>query len=220
MAAPAYQAIKDYLVGQIRSGVWKEGDLVPSENDLARTFKVARMTVNRALRDLSADQVLIRVQGAGTYVGPPVYQSTLVEIRSIADEIRDRGHRHSAVVLVLEEVSEGPGAGFRSVVVHHEDGVPIQVEDRWVNPSLAPDYLDQDFTVTTPNEYLVRVAPLERVEYRIEARLPPDNIRERLEMESSEPCLLLHRRTFSKGLPASVADLWHPGNRFRFTGHF
>jgi GntR family histidine utilization transcriptional repressor len=220
VARPAYQAIKDYLVGQIRSGVWKEGDLVPSENDLVRTFGVARMTVNRALRDLSADQVLVRVQGAGTYVGPPVYQSTLVEIRSIADEIRDRGHRHSAVVLVLTKEPEGPGAGFRSVLVHQEDGVPIQVEDRWVNPALAPGYLNQDFTLTTPNEYLVRVAPLERVEYRIEARLPPDQIRQALTMDEGEPCLLLHRRTFSKGQAASVVDLWHPGNRFRFTGYF
>jgi GntR family histidine utilization transcriptional repressor len=39
-------------------------------------------------------------------------------------------------------------------------------------------------------------------------------------MDDAEPCLVLHRRTWSQGVVASVANLWHPGNRYRFTGHF
>ena len=41
-----------------------------------------------------------------------------------------------------------------------ENDQPIQVEDRHVNPEVAPDYLTQDFTSQTPNAYLMRVAPL------------------------------------------------------------
>ena len=93
-------------------------------------------------------------------------------------------------------------------------------EERWVVPALAPDYLAQDFTRTTPSEYLVRVAPLARVEYRIEARPASPALREALELEPDEPCLLLHRRTFSGGRAASIAELWHPGHRYRLAGHF
>ena len=93
MNAPAYQGIKDFILERIHSGEWAEGDLVPSENELAREFKVARMTVNRALRELTSEQVLTRVQGAGTFVARPKYESTLVAIRSISDEIAARGHR-------------------------------------------------------------------------------------------------------------------------------
>ena len=96
MSTPAYQEIKDHILTRIHSGEWKEGDQVPSENELAREFKVARMTVNRALRELTAEQILTRVQGAGTFVAQPRYESTLVEIRSISDEITARGHRHRA----------------------------------------------------------------------------------------------------------------------------
>jgi GntR family histidine utilization transcriptional repressor len=39
-------------------------------------------------------------------------------------------------------------------------------------------------------------------------------------MDDVEPCLVLHRRTWSQGVVASVANLWHPGSRYRFTGHF
>ncbi len=228
---PAYQAIKDHILARIDSGEWGEGSLIPSENELARQFNVARMTVNRALRELTDAQVLTRTKGAGTYVAPPKYQSTLVEIRSIAEEIRARGHQHSSIVLLLERMTASAtlatemqlAAGsevFHSCLLHLENDQPVQYEERWVNPALAPDYLAQDFTASTPNEYLVRVAPLQRVEYRIEATVPSASISQDLDMSLGEPALLLHRRTWSQGAVASVANLWHPGNRYQFTGHF
>ena len=99
MNSPAYQGIKDFILARIHAGEWGEGDQVPSENELAREFNVARMTVNRALRELTSEQVLTRVQGSGTFVARPKYESTLVAIRSISDEIVARGHRYQAKVL-------------------------------------------------------------------------------------------------------------------------
>lgn len=231
MNAPAYQEIKDFILARIDAGEWGEGDQVPSENELAREFKVARMTVNRALRELTSEQVLTRVQGAGTFVARPKYESTLVAIRSISDEIVARGHRYQARVLQLDatiaddeladEMQMNVGSPvFHSCVLHLENDEPVQLEQRWVNPAAAPEYALQDFSRTTPNQYLVRVAPLSRVEYRIEAAVPELQTRTHLEMDDTEPCLLLHRRTWSRGCVASVANLWHPGSRYRFTGHF
>ncbi|CAN7430689.1 histidine utilization repressor [Trinickia sp. LjRoot230] len=231
MNSPAYQGIKDFILARIHAGEWGEGDQVPSENELAREFKVARMTVNRALRELTAEQVLTRVQGAGTFVARPKYESTLVAIRSISDEIAARGHRHRASVLALgatvadaalaEEIQVKAGSPiFHSRLLHFENDEPVQLEERWVNPATAPDYALQDFTQITPNQYLVRVAPLSRVEYRIEAARPEPETRAHLAMADGEPCLVLHRRTWTRKLVASVANLWHPGERYRFTGHF
>lgn len=231
MNSPVYQGIKDFILARIHAGEWGEGDQVPSENELAREFKVARMTVNRALRELTAEQVLTRVQGAGTFVARPKYESTLVAIRSISDEIAARGHCHRASVLALgatvadaalaEEIQVKAGSPiFHSRLLHFENDEPVQLEERWVNPATAPDYALQDFTQITPNQYLVRVAPLSRVEYRIEAALPEPETRAHLAMADGEPCLVLHRRTWTRKLVASVVNLWHPGERYRFTGHF
>jgi GntR family histidine utilization transcriptional repressor len=231
MAAAAFQRIKDYLLAGIAAGEWREGERIPSEPELARRFQVARMTVNRAVTELAAEQVLSRARGSGTFVAPPRSESTLVEIRPISAEIAARGGAHAAAVLAQEAVkADGALAGelsvrrgarlFHSVLVHREDGRPIQLEERWVVPAAAPGYLAQDFTAVTPSEYLVQVAPLARVEYRIEARPPTPAAREALGLEPGEPCLLLHRRTFSRGRPASVAELWHAGSRYRLTGHF
>ena len=229
--APAYQQVKAHVLAQIHTGVWQEGDAIPGEEALAREFGVSRMTVNRALRELSDEQILERRQGSGTYVAQQKYQSTLVEIRNIADEIAARGHAHHSELHRLERVKAGealaqrlgvpPGSlVFHSVVVHFENGLPIQVEDRHVNPAVAPDYLAQDFATQTPNAYLMRVAPLEGVSFVIEAVLPPAAVAEMLTMASTEPCLVLHRQTRSQGKVASLASLWHPASRYRFAGAF
>jgi len=231
MSTPAYQQIKDYLLSEIQAGRWRAGDQVPSENELVKRFDVARMTVNRAVRELAAEGVLTRSQGAGTFVAATKYQSTLVDIKSIAEEIRARGHEHTAELLKLQAVKADTtlaaemglqvgAALFYSLILHRENGLPIQLEERWANPQLAPDYLKQDYSRITPNEYLTRAAPLSRVEYRIEARRPDRTAKARLAMDKDEPCLVLHRRTYSSGLVASVANLYHPAGRYQFSGHF
>jgi GntR family histidine utilization transcriptional repressor len=228
---PAFQLIKAHVLAQIHEGVWKEGDAIPGEEALAREFGVSRMTVNRAIRELSDEQIVERVQGSGTYVAQQKYQSTLVEIRNIADEIAARGHQHRSELHRLERMKAGEALGrrfglppehklYHSVVVHFENEQPIQVEDRHVNPNVAPDYLAQNFNSLTPNAYLMSVAPLQGVRFEIEANLPPANIREMLHMNAGEPCLLLHRQTQSMGQVASVADMWHPALRYRFAGSF
>jgi GntR family histidine utilization transcriptional repressor len=226
---PIFQQIKDYLLAQIGAGRWKEGDVIPSEQALVKLFGVSRMTVNRAVRELTAAQVLVRRQGAGTYVAPQKVQATLVEIRSIADEVRARGHGHRARVQILEpgvaddvlalQFDIEPGAQlYHSVIVHFENDIPIQVEDRWVNPACAPDYLAQDFTHLTPNEYLSRTAPLQGAVFSIEALAPPPAIAAMLAIAPSVPCLVLRRRTRALGRTATSATMWHPGHRYQFAG--
>lgn len=230
-ATPAFQRIKDHVLQQIQSGQWQQGQAIPSEAALAKQFNVARMTVNRALRELSDEQTLNRVQGSGTFVAQQKYQSTLVQLRNIADEISARGHQHRGELQRLERYKadtallrkfELTAANqlFHSVVVHFENDVPIQVEDRYVNPAVAPDYMAQDFGSQTPNAYLTRVAPLQGVKYAIEASMPSPEVAELLRMEITEPCLVLRRCTRSQGQVASVSALWHPASRYQFTGSF
>jgi GntR family histidine utilization transcriptional repressor len=226
---PIFQRIKDFLLAQIAAGAWIEGDVIPSEQALVKQFGVSRMTVNRAVRELSAEGVLTRRQGAGTYVAAQKFQATLLEIKSIADEVRARGHAHRSALQLLERGKAGDLLGkafdlppghelYHSVIVHFENGVPIQVEDRWVNPLCAPAYMEQDFTHTTPNEYLVRAAPLQAATYSIEALTPPREVAEMLAMDARQPCLVLKRQTRSAGRVASLATMWHPGHRYQFGG--
>ncbi|MGF6574343.1 transcriptional regulator, GntR family [Paraburkholderia fungorum] len=227
-AMPAYEQIKRYVIKRISDGDWKPGGLIPSEMELVKEFGVARMTVSRALRELTAERVVTRVQGSGTFVAPQRYESTVLEIRNIADEIAARGHRHSARVLKLEpgddpqalsSLALASGPVFHSCIVHFEEGEPIQYEDRYVNPKVFPDYLQQDFTVETPNHYMVRLAPIQRAEFRIYAQKPDAYVRRHLMMEIGEPCLQLWRRTWVGDEVATSVQLWHPASRFHLAGN-
>jgi len=228
---PLYERIKRGILAKIESGAWGRDQRIPSENELVRTLGVSRMTVNRAFSELADDGVLVRIHGVGTFVGGGAPLAPLMEIRNIADEIAGRGHRHSAVLLCREvalapaEIAAQFGVAtgrrlFHTIIVHAENDLPVQLEDRYVNPAEAPAYLDQDFTRVTPNQYLMGVAPLSEGEHLVEAVLAQDWECRHLRIEPAEPCLLVRRRTWSAGRLVSSARLLYPGSRYRLGGRF
>ena len=174
---------------------------------------------------------MTRVQGSGTRVAQLHRISSKLVIRDIHEEVVERGHVHSARVLhvAVERTtadlaqSLGLKAGawvFHSVMVHLENGVPIQHEDRYVNPTAAPDYLDTDFARTSPTLHLLQHAPLTEASYSIEACLPTTEEAKQLGIKRTEPCLVIRRRTVSGAHVASVARLVYPGSRYSFAGQF
>ena len=229
--APAYQQVKDHILERVLKGDWPEGARVPSENELTRTLGFSRMTVNRALRELTAEGWLTRTQGAGTFVAESRPQSAVLEIRNIADEIRERGHEHSSEIYQLGAVAapsveagllglEEGAKIFHSLILHYDNGLPVQLEDRFVNPAAAPDYLRQDFRRITPYEYLMKAAPLSEAEHVIQAIQPDPETARLLSVNPKAPCLLLKRRTWSGDKSVTFARLVHPGDRFQLWGRF
>ena len=230
-ALPAYQQVKAFIKAQVTTGAWRSGDAVPSESALQAQFGISRMTVNRALRELVVEGLVTRIQGSGTVVAQLNRITSRLAFRDIHEEILERGHRHSARVVLTESLRANASlaqtlklrAGsrvFHSVLVHCEDGVPIQFEDRLVNPAAAPDYLTVDFEQTTPTHYLLEKAPLTEASYSIEAGLPTAQEARCLGLGAGEPCLVMTRCTVSGAHVASLARLVYPGLRYSFHGKF
>jgi GntR family histidine utilization transcriptional repressor len=230
MSEPKYLEIKRFIIGNIEQSIWAENQRVPSENELSREFSVSRMTARRALQELSDEGVLTRTKGSGTYVAELKSQSSLLEIRNIADEVRERGHQYScrqsylgqvtapkAVCIALEKPIET--SLYYSELIHLENDTPIQLEMRYVNPELVPDYLKQDFTKVTPHGYLCDVAPLTEASHTVEAILPGKSTMQSLQIAATEPCLRVIRRTWSTQGVVSYALLTYPGSRYRLGGH-
>lgn len=228
-AQPRYRQVKEHVLKLIHGGKLKPHDRVPSENELVEALGVSRMTANRALRELSEDGYVVRLAGVGTFVSDTRPHSDVLRVRNIAHEIRARGHEHSARIIALEEVAADqrlveklevrPGDTlFHSLILHLESGHPIQLEDRYVCPTLAPNYLSMDFTKITPNMYLTKVAPLHTAEHVIRAMMPTQKVRRLLKMGKTEPCLVIRRRTWSGGRPVSLAELSHPGSTYELIG--
>lgn len=228
---PQYLKLKHYILRHVTNGDWPPLSRIASENDLVAKFGVSRMTVNRALRELTDAGVVTRVQGVGTFVAGPKAESALFEVRSIRDEILARGQNHTVDVLICEPVSARPTTArqfglptgaelFHSRLLHLADGQPLQLEDRFVNPVCAPDYLDIDFQVEIPHQYLMRAAPLQRAEHVIEAEAANKRLARVLCIDPGDPLLTLSRRTWSRDHVASYVRLTHPAGKYRFVGSF
>jgi len=226
-----YATVKASLKQRIAQGGWQPGTRLPSERELVQQFGCARMTVRRALRELEEEGLIERRQGSGSFVAELHPISNLLRVRDIADEIAERGHVHGTRVLGLsQDAADAPlaaamrlGVGapvFRAQLVHLENGVPIQFEDRHVNPALAPDLLAHDFTRVTPSFVLFEHAPLTEAEQVVEATLATPALARLLEVAVGSALLMVSRRTVSQGTVASVARLYHPGARYRLVGSF
>jgi GntR family histidine utilization transcriptional repressor len=229
-AAP-YVRVKQHLKEGLAAGRWPPGALMPSEAELVAEFGVSRMTVNRALRELQVEGMVSRTQGVGTFAAPLHRVSSTLTIRDLHEEIEARGHRHHAQVHQLRsEKAPAPLAKqlglptgarvFHSLIVHHENGVPLQCEDRYVNPACCPGYLEADFHTTTPTQLLFETTALWRAQYAIEAATATAEEARLLGIGARDPCLVVTRRTFTRDAPITIARLVHPGTRYLLQGEF
>ena len=230
-SSPPYAKVKQHLKDGLAGGRWPAGALMPSEAELVAQFGVSRMTVNRALRELRSEGLVERTQGVGTFAAPLHRVASTLTIRDLHEEIESRGQHHRAEVHVAREERAPPAladrlglkAGarvFHTLIVHRCNDVPLQCEDRYVNPAFAPDYLKTDFTRTTPTHYLLEVAPFWEADYAIEASAPTAEEARLLEIGEHDPCLVVVRRTHGRNAPITIARLVHPGHRYAIEGRF
>lgn len=222
---PMYQQIKDAIGEKIKHGEWLPGEMIPSENQLADSLGMSRMTINRPFRELTSEGLLRRVHGLGTFVAEPARRAHLIELVSIAEEIEQQGKTHKAEVLSHETVEADQSMSermqlelgdklFRIELVHYQDDVPIQLETRYVNPSLLPGFIKVDFSMTTTTEYLISQITPEELEHVVQAVVPDDFIAKQLDIPMTEPCLKLRRRTWKNNQVVTSADLIYPSSRY------
>ena len=222
---PIYQQIIKSIQQKIASGEWTAGQKLPSENDLVAALEVSRMTINRALRELTQQGLINRVHGLGSFVAETPRHASLIELQDIALEIEQRGKRHAARVLALQtveanaEVAGQMGLAVATPVyylaaVHLQDDIPLQLEMRYVSPQAMPEFINQDFTHSTSTAYLLKQFQPDEMEHIVRARLADAFTCEQLLMNPGEPCLQLMRRTWRNDQVITYVTLTYPGDRY------
>jgi GntR family transcriptional regulator len=140
--SPLYQQIKALITQSLQSGEWKPGELIPSEVELAGRFKVSQGTVRKAIDELSAENLVVRRQGKGTFV------ATHHEARAHFRFLRlmpDVGEAHAGESRIMEvkrlrapaevarllEIKSGDSVIFIKRVMAF-DGVATILEEIWL----------------------------------------------------------------------------------------
>lgn len=208
--ASTYREVKADILDKITRGIWSPGSSIPNEVALAETYDCARATVSRAMRELAEDGIVERKRKAGTRVRIAPIREARFRIPIVRQEIEDQGAEYR-YALVRRQQQQAPdwlrarlklkdgGTVLHLVCMHYADGIPYQFEDRWINLELLPQAIENDFTETGPNEWLVETIPFSDAEISFLAVQADTELTEHLGCSEGDPLFRAERSTWWKG---------------------
>ncbi len=136
---PLYVQLMDELEASIRNGVYKPGDKIMTEAEMAREYGVSLITVRKAVGSLMEKGLVVRKQGKGTFVTKPKYSRNMKKLQSFTEMCEQMGVKPGARVLenrliaadkkVADRLGIEPGSNVVYISrLRLADGEPVQVE--------------------------------------------------------------------------------------------
>ena len=117
---PLYVQLADLFRQRIAKGVWKEGDKLPSLEQLVGEFEVARVTVRQAIDRLTRDGLVLPQRGRGTFVTAAPQHNRWLKVETTLQNLADVYRDTHPTVLNIDESSA------RTPVLHDADGTPAE----------------------------------------------------------------------------------------------
>ena len=105
---PLYLQIADTIRDRITRGVWRDGELIPTLEQIAAEFGVARVTARQAVQMLTKDGVLTPMRGRGTFVSVPAASHRPMHVVTSLDALADTYRATTAELLTIDENSRMP----------------------------------------------------------------------------------------------------------------
>lgn len=151
---PLYYRVKRSLTERIRSGEFRLGDMLPSEDSLAEQYGVSRITVKRAVLDLAREGVVYRKQGKGTFVATPKIEEDIGHAVALLKPVPMHGGKRTHRLLSAAIISPEPGIAeclnihedervVEVIRVKYADEQPIQLEQSYVPESVCPGLVEK-----------------------------------------------------------------------------
>jgi GntR family histidine utilization transcriptional repressor len=210
---------------KIVSGVWAPGHRVPFETEMAASYGVSRMTMNKVLTQLTREGYLERRRKVGTVVAMPRLQSAIMTVSSIADEVATAEATYAFRTLSTQmrkaSAQDRRALGavkadtriFAIEVLHFSDDAPFCHERRIINASAVPAVATADFDTAAVGAWLLTQIPWSAARHTIRAVTPDADVARLLKVRVSSACLQIERLTEFQSTPITFAQLTYPGAR-------
>ena len=223
---PQFALIKQFLEQQISSGELSSGAKIPTEQSLADSFSVSRMTARRAVQELADMGMLTRTPGSGTFVAEPIKTVPMIAITNLVDAAK-QSNTHSHRIISADAVQLAANKArlmglmadtlvFQLNLLHLNNNRPIQWQQICVNRSLAPALLKQKMDKIDPNDYLQWVCTPTKSDYQVSSVLPSASQRRDLDLshQDNTSCLSVERRDWVDESVLSISTMLHPAEQF------
>lgn len=228
-----YLAIKDDLLAKIHEGTYKEGDIIPPEIELAKSYGVSRPTIRQALQILANDGYVEKRKRRGTIVTKPkIEQAFAMGVRSFEDDMARTGRKVRSTVIIFrtepasEEVAEyleiTPGANvYKLVRLRYVDDNPNVFVESYIPCAGYPNLDTYDFTTSRMYAAMGEVGkPVVQAHRRLEAIKADIAISALLDVEAGDPLFLFHtvgRDEDGRAVEYSIATYRGENNAFEFS---
>lgn len=230
--APIYHRIQQSLRQDIATGRFSEGDKLPSESELARTFSTTRGTVRHALARLEYEGLIQREAGRGTFATPSRVQSRIDTrfYKSFEEQVASQGAQVSLSLLSFEACRAPENIAqalhllsgtevYRLRRLRHVDGEVLGYEDRWLLRELArklkPSALKTESAVSLINSILQ--APLGEIEVFVRATTATEEVARLLELRKGAAVLVrAHSFYDADRRPVLTGQALYRGDRYQF----
>ncbi|MTH34255.1 UTRA domain-containing protein [Paracoccus limosus] len=215
-----WQAVQDVVLDRIQNGIWREGELIPTESTLATELGCARATVNRAMQALAETGVIERRRKVGTRVAAhPRVQLVRSLLRR---ELEAAGHSYGYRLLSCTEV-EPPQEVAQAMLLRSGEpllfnralflanGAPYCCEERWTNSFAAPGMNADVLAEMSACEWLLGHVPLNRASLSIGVAVADIRfIAPALAIPEGQPVLRLERLEWLNNMPVSLSRRYFP----------
>jgi len=227
-ARPArYEEIAAWLRDFVKRG--KEGDLLPTELEIAARFGVSRMTARHAVQVIANEGLVKRTQGYGTFIAPLSLYRRRGPIESFHADISARGLNPATRLLDAAmrpaSAEERDVLGVADVVgirrLRLVNGVPIAIESAALVPACAP-VLDLDLESRSLYASLRKLGHIPTTaQARIKARLPTAEEQTLLRQQEGHPVLVEDRIIFDQHQrPLDATTAVYAAERFTIEADF
>ena len=230
-AASLHQQILTDLEKRIVSGDWPPGFKLPFEVDLAKSYNVSRMTVNKVLTRLAGAGLIERHRKTGTFVSQPRVQAAILEIHDIEVEVLSLKQKYSFKLMdgSARSANENDLALFglaqkidveELACVHFAGDAPFCWEYRLVNLDVVPKARTVDFTRIPPGQWLRLQVPWTTAQHKIYSIAADTHIAGRLDISKGSPCLVVERRTWSDQGAVTFVRFTYPAEKHAIVASF
>jgi GntR family transcriptional regulator len=229
---PLYVKIREAIRTDIRKGIVKRGEKLPSEDELAARYGVSRMTVRQGITDLIDEGLLYRRQGVGTFVAQLHVERDHSRLTNFFEISKESGVQVSERVLNLEvmpaklQVAKALSLSEGEYVIcvktlRYTENVPVTIHEAYVPHRFFSQLLQADLDTVTKDLwgfYEREGFKVKRAVQRLEARQADDDMATVLDIEAGTPILYKERTLYADdGTPIEFLYCYNRGDMYSLT---
>lgn len=201
-STPLYLQVKNKVKKEIRTGILKPGDKLPSEMQMQKEYNMSRVTIRNAMAELETEGYIVKVQGKGSFVAQSNMLRLPIGVTSFSEDAKIQGVEIVSKVLkagidthlsqIDREFFKLPEGGEIMVVkrLRSVNGTPIVIEENHLSAAyreLETENLTGSLYELLQTKYKVIPANKGRRSVRITFATP--EIAEYLELSPGTPVI-------------------------------